>query len=139
MEKVILAPIHRRHAGGRGGAEPKESPRAAFGARLPHPAGGTAVGGGALSDVTCQILSDCTGKIVETVESPQNIGAVGAAVLVAVGLGFIKNIEASKELIPAVKRFVPNKETKAAYDKNFTVYKTLYKNNKEAFAALNAQ
>ena len=59
--------------------------------------------------------------------------------LVAVGLGFIKNIEASKELIPAVKRFVPNKETKAAYDKNFTVYKTLYKNNKEAFAALNAQ
>ena len=25
------------------------------------------VGGGALSDVTCQILSDCTGKVVETV------------------------------------------------------------------------
>ena len=97
------------------------------------------VGGGALSDVTCQILSDCTGKVVETVESPQNIGAVGAAVLVAVGLGFIESIEASKELIPAVKRFVPDKTKKAAYDKNYAVYKTLYKNNKEAFAALNAQ
>ncbi len=97
------------------------------------------VGGGALSDVTCQILSDCTGKVIETVESPQNIGAVGAAVLVAVGLGFLENIEASKPLIPAVKKFNPNKDNKAVYDKNFEVYKTLYKANKAAFSALNKQ
>ena len=36
------------------------------------------VGGGALSDVTCQILADCIGRKVETVDSPQNVGAVGA-------------------------------------------------------------
>ena len=41
------------------------------------------VGGGALSDVTCQILADCIGRKVETVDSPQNVGAVGAAVVVA--------------------------------------------------------
>ena len=36
------------------------------------------VGGGALSDLTCQILADCTGKTVETVSEPQNAGAMGA-------------------------------------------------------------
>jgi len=95
------------------------------------------VGGGALSDVTCQILADCTGRTVETVESPQNAGAVGAAVLVAVGLKLIPGIADAKALIPASKTFVPNKENKAAYDKNFEVYKNLYKANKKSFAALN--
>ena len=38
------------------------------------------VGGGALSKVTCQILSDILGRKIETVDNPQNVGAVGAAV-----------------------------------------------------------
>ncbi len=95
------------------------------------------VGGGALSDITCQIMADCTGKVVETVKSPQNVGAVGAAVLVAAGLGFIKGVEDAKQLIPASKTFKPNPANKPVYDRNFGVYKTLYKNNKAAFAALN--
>ena len=37
------------------------------------------VGGGALSYATCQILSDVLGKKIETVDKPQNVGAVGAA------------------------------------------------------------
>ena len=68
------------------------------------------VGGGALSDVTSQILADCTGRTIEVVASPQNVGSVGAAVISAVG---------------------------PAYDKNFAVFKNLYKNNKDNFAALN--
>ena len=50
------------------------------------------VGGGALSDVTSQILADITGKTVETVNRPQDIGAVGAAAMVAIGLGVIENV-----------------------------------------------
>ncbi|MBR0112211.1 MAG: FGGY-family carbohydrate kinase [Clostridia bacterium] len=95
------------------------------------------VGGGALSDVTCQILADITGRKVETVDSPQNVGAVGAAVVMAVGLGVIDNMAQAKKLIPVRKSFTPNPANKAVYDRNFAVYKTLYKNNKEAFAALN--
>jgi len=95
------------------------------------------VGGGALSDVTCQILADCTGRTVETVDSPQNAGAVGAAVLVAAGLGLIPDILTAKKLIPAKKTFAPNPANKAAYDKNYAVYTGLYKANKKAFAALN--
>ena len=95
------------------------------------------VGGGALSDVTCQILADITGRTIETVESPQNVGAVGAAALMAVGLGIIDNVGDAKKLIPASKTFKPDSTDKAVYDRNYEVYKTLYANNKKAFAALN--
>ena len=95
------------------------------------------VGGGALSDVTCQILADVTGRTVETVDSPQNVGAVGAAVIMAVGLGMIGEVAEAKKLIPASKTFKPNKANREIYDRNYEVYKTLYKNNKEAFKALN--
>ncbi len=95
------------------------------------------VGGGALSDVTCQILADITGRTIETVESPQNVGAVGAAVIMAVGLGVINEVEEAKKLVKATKTFKPDSANKAVYDKNFEVYKTLYANNKKAFKALN--
>ncbi|MGN0567162.1 MAG: FGGY-family carbohydrate kinase [Acutalibacteraceae bacterium] len=95
------------------------------------------VGGGALSDVTCQILADCLGRTVETVASPQNVGAVGAAVVSAVGLGMIDSLLDAKKLIPARKTFIPNPANKAVYDKNFEVYRRLYKSNKANFAALN--
>ncbi len=55
----------------------------------------------------------------------------------AVGLGVIDNMAQAKKLIPVRKSFTPNPANKAVYDRNFAVYKTLYKNNKEAFAALN--
>lgn len=96
------------------------------------------VGGGALSDVTCQILADITGRTIETVDSPQNVGAVGAAVIMAVGLGIINEVDEAKKLVPAKKVFRPSSENKAVYDRNFSVYKTLYSNNKEAFKILNS-
>ncbi|MBQ2567763.1 MAG: carbohydrate kinase, partial [Clostridia bacterium] len=97
------------------------------------------VGGGALSPVTCQILADVTGRKVETVRSPQNVGAVGAAAIMGVGLGVIESIDKVKDFIPANKTYVPNPENKAVHDRNFEVFKTLYKNNKKAFASLNGQ
>ena len=95
------------------------------------------VGGGALSDVTAQILADCTGRVIETVDSPQNVGAVGAAVLIAIDAGIIEKVQDAKKIIPAKKTFTPNMKNKAVYDKNFEVFKKLYKSNKDNFAELN--
>ena len=95
------------------------------------------VGGGALAPSTCQILANCLGVAVETVPSPQNVGAVGAAVVVAAGLGVIKDINEAKKLIKADKRYEPNKSVKAVYDKSFEVYKQMYKTNKDNFKLLN--
>ena len=95
------------------------------------------VGGGALADSTSQILADCTGRIVETVPSPQNVGAVGAAVIVAVGIGVIDSVSDAGKLIKADKIFKPNPANKAVYDKNYKAYKELYKANKNIFEILN--
>ncbi len=89
------------------------------------------VGGGALAPLTCQILSDVLGREVETVDSPQNVGAVGAAVVMAVGLNIIEQIEDAKKLIEVKERYIPNMKNKAIYDKYFKVFKSLYKNNEK--------
>lgn len=96
------------------------------------------VGGGALSNFTCQVLADITGHTIETVENPQNIGAVGAAACIGIAIGAIPSFEHIKDFIPANKTFTPNFELKEkVYDKGFEVFKSLYKQNKKNFAALN--
>lgn len=95
------------------------------------------VGGGALTDSTSQILADCLGRTVETVASPQNVGAVGAAIIVAAGLGIIDSVADAGKLIKAEKSFKPNPAHKSAYDKNYSVYKQLYKANKNNYKILN--
>ena len=83
------------------------------------------------------MLADITGKTIETVDSPQNIGAVGAAIVIAVGVGLLGDITDAKKLIPATKSFKPNFALKPVYDRNYKVFKALYKANKENFAILN--
>lgn len=94
-------------------------------------------GGGALSSLTCQILSDVLGREIEVVEDPQNTGAVGAAVVMAVGLNIIAQIEEAERLIEIKERYIPNKEHTIVYDRYFKVFKSLYKNNRKAFRILN--
>lgn len=94
-------------------------------------------GGGALGSVTCQILSDILQRDIEVVDSPQNVGAVGAAACIAVGLDLIPDLDHVKALIPAKHTYHPNRENKAVYDRNFTVFKNLYKDNKKNFEILN--
>lgn len=95
------------------------------------------VGGGALAPLTCQILSDVLGREIETVDNPQNIGSVGAVVVMAVGLNIIDEIEDVKKLIKVKKHYIPNKNNTLIYDKYFNEFKSLYKNNKKSFNILN--
>lgn len=94
-------------------------------------------GGGALSDVTCQILADVCGRTIEVVDDPQDVGAVGAAATAAVGLGIVDKIENVRNLIPVEKKFYPKEENKAVYDKMYNVFKNIYKSNRKNFVMLN--
>ena len=96
------------------------------------------VGGGALSNVTCQILADMTGRTVETVASPQNVGSVGAAAVAAAGLGVINSLDDVRSRIPVTAVYAPNPGHKAVYDRGYAVFKKLYRANKLGFQALNA-
>ena len=91
------------------------------------------VGGGALSPVSCQMLADIIGRPVETVASPQNVGSVGAAAVVAVGLGLIPDLGCVKSFIPATERYEPDMYRHEQYEKYYQTFKGLYKANKKLF------
>ena len=97
------------------------------------------VGGGALAPLTCQLLSDMLGREITTVDRPQNVGAVGAALVAAVGLGMIQNLAEAKRLIADSKHYLPDQHNTEVYNRYFKVFKALYKNNKRNFKILNAR
>ena len=94
------------------------------------------VGGGALSDVSCQMLADITGRTVETVPYPQNAGSVGACAVAAAGLSLIDAVDSVKDLIQVSAVFEPDKKRHAAYDQYFKTFKKIYTANKALFAQL---
>lgn len=94
-------------------------------------------GGGAASPVICQILADVLGHPVATLPNPQNVGAFGAALLIATALGKIPSLESAKDLLPEYSAFAPNPAHKAAHDRNYRVFLQLHENNKKSFAQLN--
>ena len=94
-------------------------------------------GGGALSDVTAQMLSDITGRTIEVVASPQNVGSMGAAAISGVGLGIMNSIEEIADFIPAEKTFIPDAKRSALYEKNYKVFKKLHDANKKCFKDMN--
>ena len=94
------------------------------------------VGGSARSGFMCQLLADCTGRSVEAVASPQNVGSVGAAALVAAGSGAIPSLREVKRLIPAAKVYTPDTAKKAEYDRYYDGYQQLYAANKKLFRAM---
>lgn len=96
------------------------------------------VGGGALSPVTSQILADVLGRTVETVEDPQNVGSVGATLVALVGAGQVKDlVDATAKLVKVKHHYLPNPAHREVYDRQYEVFKGLYKSNRQAFAALN--
>ena len=96
------------------------------------------VGGGSLSPVTCQMLADITGRTIETIDSPQQVGAMGAALLVAAGLREADVLELSRELIKPNHAYLPDPRNKAVYERNYAVFRKLYKANAASFKALNS-
>lgn len=95
-------------------------------------------GGGALSAVTAQILADVTNKVIDVVDHPQDVGAVGAALVVAAGREEATNIADVAGLVPVVSTYRPNQANRAIYDAMFDVFVKLYPANKKILAHLAA-
>ena len=91
------------------------------------------VGGGARSDVICQMLADITGRRIESVDNPQNVGSVGAAAVMAVGLGIIPSPESVQAYIPVTRTYEPNAVTHAAYNHCYAIFRKLYAANKKLY------
>lgn len=86
----------------------------------------TAVGGGAQSDVWCQIIADATGVSVRQPEAAIQANALGAAFIAAVGMGEITVAD-----VPALRKtrrvYDPNPAHRSLYDESFLNFQELHR------------
>ena len=97
------------------------------------------VGGGALSKVACQILADITGRRIETVNNTQEVGAVGTALVVAAGERGVDVLELARRLVSVNAVYEPDPSKREIYDRNYRVFKKLYKANAALFHEMNSE
>jgi xylulokinase len=95
------------------------------------------IGGGAKSAPLMQILSDVTHRQVETVRDPQEAGAVGAALVAAVGMGVYPDFAALKNVVKVDRVFEPREENSGIYDSLFNSYQESYKSLRGFYKRLN--
>jgi len=94
------------------------------------------IGGGAQSDIWCQIYADILNRTIRQVEDPIQANARGAAFIAAAGLGYI-TFDQIPSLIKIKRTYKPNPENRKVYDKLYTEFLQIYKNNKEMYRRLN--
>jgi xylulokinase len=85
------------------------------------------IGGGAQSDVWCQIFADAFGSPVARVENPVDAGARGAAALALLALGHLDGFTDIKKLITVEKWFEPREENTRLYRALREEFKSIYK------------
>lgn len=83
------------------------------------------IGGGAQNDRWVQTLADVLQLPLYVPNHVRHAGALGIAFAAGVGLGWYSFEEAS-ELVGVAKRFYPNADNRAVYDKLFAAFQRLY-------------
>ncbi len=97
------------------------------------------IGGGAKSDIWCQIIADITNRTICQADNPQQANARGAAMLASLSLGHIKSFEAISEHIVIRQRYTPDPKNRQLYDHLFREFKKLYRQNKSWYARMNGE
>ena len=95
------------------------------------------VGGGAQSDVWCQILADVMNVEIKQVADPIYANARGAAWIAAVGLGEIKFADIPA-LIQFRRMYQPQVQNRSVYDQGFENFKLIYRQMKGVYQRLNS-
>jgi xylulokinase len=93
-------------------------------------------GGGAQSDVWCQIFADVMNVEIKQVQDPIYANARGAAWIAAVGLGEI-NFNDVSQLVQFKQTYQPQLQNRALYDDKFEIFKQIYKQMRGIYRRLN--
>jgi len=94
------------------------------------------IGGGAVSDIWCQIYADVLNRTIKQHALPKEGVSIGAALIASVALGYI-TWEEIPDLIKYKKEYKPNPANREIYDELFKEFKIIYKNNKKMYRRLN--
>jgi len=95
------------------------------------------VGGGAVSDLWCQIFADVLDRSIHQVRDPRQAPLRGAACLALVALG-IMSFDDVAACVQIQQTFQPNPQNRQIYDDLFREFTNLYKALRPIYARLNA-
>jgi xylulokinase len=96
------------------------------------------IGGGARSDIWCQIFADVLGRTIEQVADPVNANARGAGLLAAVALGEL-TFDDVPDRVHVANSYEPDEGPRALYDDLFREFTGFYRRNRKAYARLNRE
>jgi xylulokinase len=94
------------------------------------------VGGGAKSDIWCQIHADVMDRSIRQMKDPIEVNVRGAALLASAALGFIQYDDIALR-VPVARTYTPNPDHRRIYDELFREFTAIYESNKKIFARLN--
>jgi len=94
------------------------------------------IGGGAQSNIWCQIIADILNRKIKQVTDPIQANARGAAYIASVGLGYLKWDEIQR-CCEISKEFTPNPDNRNIYDKLYEEYVNIYKTMRKTYKRLN--
>jgi xylulokinase len=95
-----------------------------------------AVGGGAKSNVWCQIHADVLNRTIRQVKDPGLTGLRGAAWLAALALGYA-SIDDIVQHTPITATYEPHPDQRRLYAELFAEFVNIYQRNKSIYARLN--
>jgi Sugar (pentulose and hexulose) kinases len=96
------------------------------------------LGGGASSDLWCQIHADVLGRRIERVVEPMYTNLRGAALFAAMSLGKI-SLDDVRSLVRVTATFEPDPGARATYEPMYAEFKGLYGRLHGMYARLNAR
>lgn len=94
------------------------------------------IGGGARSELWCQIYADVLDRAVHQMERPLEASARGAGLLALVGLGEL-NFADVPELVAAARTFEPTPAHRRIYAELSAAFRELYRRQRGVYARLN--
>jgi len=94
------------------------------------------IGGGAISDIWCQIHADILNRPIRQMKDPIQANARGAAILAGVALG-ATSFEKAADQIEMNREYLPNPAHRHLYDELFETFLKIYKHNQKIYAHLN--
>ncbi len=95
------------------------------------------IGGGALSDLWCQMHADVCDRTVRRMAEPQHANARGAAFVAWLALGR-QTLDELNRAVSVDQEFHPDPDARRAYAPLYAEFEKLYKANKPIHARLNA-
>jgi xylulokinase len=94
------------------------------------------IGGGARSEVWCQIYADVLNRRIEQVRDPVEANVRGAGLIAAAGLGYM-GFEAVPGAVEVAQVFAPRPEHRRTYDRVYGAFRALYRSHRGICATLN--